>query len=81
MVGMVDVTVHPTVRVGRRGRLIPGPIVDHKRAISEQAIEDGAAEMFGSEHTYAELYCENCGFNVDAWQLRCALADDAETSR
>jgi hypothetical protein len=75
IVGMVDVTVHPTLRF-RGGRASVGPLVDSMRAIREQAAQDGATVF----HDEEELYCEHvCGYYVRGGELRRMLeSTDAE---
>jgi len=84
LVGMVDVTVHPSVRFVE-GRLVQGPLVDTMRGIRHDAASYGAS-IFGGDpdkaEPYAEVYCaDGCDYTIGAHELHVMLVAAQEAGR
>lgn len=78
LVGMADVTVHPTVRV-REGCVVAGPIADAMRGI-RQDVAHYSDSIFGGDpdhgEVYAEIYCfDGCDYTIGGHELKVRLAD------
>lgn len=65
LVGYADVTLHPTIKVGKGGKLTLGKFVDSPASIADSV--KSASSLTLSD----ELYCSRaCGYRIHARQLR-----------
>ena len=69
LMGHVDVTVHPRVRV-ENGRLMPGPLLTKMRGVRAEVAQSGH-EMFRDELTCSAL----CGYTIHGANLAAQLQE------
>lgn len=82
LVGMIDVTVHPTVRVSG-GRVVTGPIADTLRGIRADVGQYADDAILGGDpdraEVYAEIYCfDGCDYTIGGHELKALLAAPIE---
>lgn len=78
LVGLLDVTVHPTLRV-RDGRLRLGRLADSLRSIREDAAEYSLADVLGDRLANEEVYCRRvCGYTISGHELRAMFEPERE---